>query len=81
MRHEFHQSTGLDSQLTGLLSSFLVVYFFFTISLSNFNHLVQILWFPFIQFSKQMLPKNPEVPISLHPNDLTADDCIIAKLP
>ena len=27
MHHEFHQSAGLDSQLTGLLSSFLVIGF------------------------------------------------------
>ena len=60
MHHEFHQSAGLDSQLTGLLSSFLVVYFFFTISLCNLYHLVQFTWLPFIQFLKQILPKNSE---------------------
>ena len=37
MRHEFRQSAGLDSQLTGLLSSFLVVYFF-AISQCNLYH-------------------------------------------
>ena len=37
MRHEFSQSAGLDSQLTGWLSSLIVVYVFFTVSLCNLS--------------------------------------------